>query len=103
MNLAQIVANNTVRIFSWNNKNEYNKLTNKAHLLTTSDLNNIKWIWDDTISKLLDAWITSIDELNKTSEEKIKMIQINPISKSILVKYKKECEKSKSSSIDEKQ
>lgn len=92
MNLAQIVAENTVRMLS-GNKNEYNKLTNKAYMLSSSDLNDIKWIWEDTISKLIDAWITSISELISSSEEKIKTINVNPISKSVLIKYKQQCEK----------
>lgn len=90
MNLAKILADNKVRILSWNEK--INSISGKLNTMWTTDLREIKGIWEDTVSKLIDAWISSIEELKKTDVEKLKLIPINPISKNILAKYIKKCE-----------
>lgn len=90
MNLAKILAENKVRILSWNEK--INSISGKLNTMWTTDLKDIKGIWEDTISKLIDNWISSIDELKTIDTERLKLISINPISKNILAKYIKKCE-----------
>ncbi len=90
MNLAKILADNKVRILSWTEN--VNKISWKLNTMWTTDLKDIKGIGEDTISKLIDNGISSIEELKSTDIEKLKLIPINPISKNILTKYIKKCE-----------
>lgn len=87
MNLAKIIANNRVKILSQRDKNKFVTLTNQINSLETTDLNEIKWVWEATVKILLENNITSKDDLLKISEEEIKWLKLNLISEKALIKF----------------
>lgn len=45
-----------------------------------SDLNEIKWLWEWTITKLADNWITKLWQLKEMRKDEINKIITNPLA-----------------------
>ena len=48
--------------------------------VSESDLWDVKWIWESTKIKLIEAWISTQEQLKKLSEDELKEIVQNPLS-----------------------
>lgn len=45
-----------------------------------SDLHDIKWLWEASVTKLMEWWITTKEELKNASKEDIRKIIKNPLT-----------------------
>jgi len=89
MNLAQIVANNRHNILSNTKKNGrmISLIDDKIKTLESTNLQEIKWVGESTIKKLLENWISSKDELIEIGEDGIKKLSLNFLSERALLKF----------------
>lgn len=51
-------------------------INKKISSIESSDLNEIKGVWEETIKLLIEAWIYSQDDLIKSDSETIKSIKL---------------------------
>jgi len=87
MNLAQILAENRVRILTKEDKHKILKISKEIDLMELSDLNDIKWVWEATIKILLENWISSQEDLLKVNIDDIKKLKLNYLSEIALIKF----------------
>lgn len=88
VNFASIVAENRAKILASRfEKLDTFKTEVKLKDLQTTDLYQIEWIWDETISKLLGLGIMNIEQLSKKWALKIKALKLNPFSENAIIDY----------------
>jgi len=68
---------------------EVKKVESFQSSVNDSELWTIKWIWEATKTKLMEAWITTKEELLSKSEDEIKEIITNPLSLKGIIAFKK--------------
>lgn len=62
-------------------KRKTTNLDNKIHSLETTDLNDLKWVWEETIKILFENWITSQADLISKGKEEVEKIKIPFLSR----------------------
>lgn len=80
MNYAKMFAEAQARVIERNTSKESSKIKSKINELETTNLWTIKWVWDITVKKLLEKWISSKEELLGLWEEWIGDLKLNPFS-----------------------
>lgn len=66
------------------------QLQNHSLEVESSELSSIKWIWWDTISRLVSRWIRTKEDLLKSQLVEINSIVNNPISYRFIERFFKE-------------
>lgn len=64
-------------------------IDNKITSIKNSNLNEIKWVWEETIRSLIESWIYSKDDIVKAGEEKVKSLSIWFFAKRWLLNFLK--------------
>lgn len=62
------MAENWTRVITANAKPEFKKLNWIIHSYETSDLWDIKWVWEETMKKLFEHWIKTQEDLKKNAD-----------------------------------
>lgn len=72
------------RIDKRNEKIRDKKVSNidkKIHSLESTDLNELKWVWEETIKILFENWITCKEDLIREWKEKVEKIKVPFLSR----------------------
>lgn len=70
-------------------KRKIANITKKITSIKETDLNDIKWVWEETIKILIEGGIYSKDDLLKTSEETINSLGIGFFGKRWILNFLK--------------
>ena len=56
-------------------------IDSKIESLESTDLNELKWVWEETIKILFEHWITCKEDLIKAWKEKVEKIKVPFLSR----------------------
>lgn len=69
------------RKYENNRKKKIKQIDNKIQSMENTDLNDLKWVWEETIKILFEHWITSQADLLREWKEKVEKIKVPFLSK----------------------
>ena len=88
LNAAEIFARNTRLIIkSKKDKDVFVNTTRKINNIESSDLLEIKWVWEKTISYLMDNWIRTQEDIIRLWKEWIWRLKVSPIINKELLRF----------------
>ena len=87
ISVVQQMAKNRYTMMSWVDRQIIAKEIVTIKKLEETDLNEIKWLWEKTISTLIEHWIKNKSDLKEKGITFIKKLKLNPISFNSIKKY----------------
>lgn len=65
------------------------EIQNELTKIKTTNLSEITWVGDKTKTKLIEAWVDTLEKLKQMSKEEISAIITNPLSREQIFSYLK--------------
>jgi len=89
MNIHEMKANAVTQLYNERKEEQVRKINKELKTLSTTDLNDVKWLWPATLKTLIEGWITTKEDLKETWIDKIKSIVTNPMSLKGIINFLK--------------